>query len=45
LTTATLFGKLREHELEVNRLNEQEQEEIKQKGITLKFVVQKKDSG
>jgi len=33
LTTASLFGKLREHELERNRLNEQEREENHVKGI------------
>jgi len=27
LTIASLFGKLKEHELEMNRLNEQESEE------------------
>jgi len=44
LTTAALFGKLREHELEMNRLNKQEHGERKQKGITLKSTVQKEDS-
>jgi len=44
LTTAALFGKLKEHELEMNRLNEQEHGERKLKGITLKSIVQKEDS-
>ena len=44
LTTATLFGKLREHEMEMIRLNEQEHSDRKQNGITLKSAVQKEDS-
>ena len=43
MTTAYLFGKLREHELEMNRLNEQESEEKQVKGIALRSVVQKTD--
>ena len=41
LTTAALFGKLREHELEIIRLNEQEHGDRKQKGIALKFLKKK----
>ena len=41
LTTISLFCKLREHELEMNRLNEQETEEKQVKGIALKYVIQK----
>jgi len=44
LTTTALFGKLREHELEMNRLNEQKQGERKQKGVALKSAVQREDS-
>jgi len=44
LTTATLFAKLREHELDMIRLNEQEHGDRKQKDIALKSVVQKEDS-
>jgi len=44
LTTATLFGKLRKYELEMNRLNEQKHGERKQKRIAFKFPVQKKKS-
>ena len=36
LTTTSLFGKLREHELEMNRLNVQESEEKHVRSITLK---------
>jgi len=39
-----LFDKLREYELDMNILNEQEQGERKQKGIALKSAVQKEDS-
>jgi len=35
-----LFGKIREHELELNRLKEQESMERKTKGIALKSSVQ-----
>jgi len=45
LIIAALFGKLREHELKMIRLNEQEHGDRKQKGITLKFVIQKEDNG
>ena len=44
LTTTVLFGKLREHELEMNRLDEQEHREIKLKGIVLKSAAQKDES-
>ena len=44
LTTAALFVKLREHELDMNKLNKQEQGERKHKGIALKSAVQKEDS-
>jgi len=44
LTTAALFKKLKEHELEINRSNEQEHGERKQKRMTLKSIVQKEDS-
>jgi len=44
LTTTSLFDKLREYELDMNILNEQEQGERKQKGIALKSAVQKEDS-
>lgn len=43
LSTIALFGKLREHELELNRLKEQETFEKKVKSITLKSSAQKKD--
>jgi len=39
-STASLFGKIREHELEMNRLNEQENEEKHVKSIALKVVAQ-----
>jgi len=45
LTAATLFGKLRDHELEMIRLNEQEHADRKQKRIALKSTIQKEDSG
>jgi len=35
LTIASLFGKLREHELEMNRFNDQENEEYHVKNISL----------
>jgi len=38
LTTTSLFGKLREHELEMNRLNDQEHEEKHIRSIALKVV-------
>jgi len=37
-TTISLFGKLREHELEMNRLNDQEYEEKHVRSIALKVV-------
>lgn len=39
LTTASLFGKLRKHYLEMNGLNEQESEEKYVKSIALKSAV------
>jgi len=42
LTTASLFGKLREHELEMNRLNVQESEDKHVRNIALKVVKNKK---
>jgi len=42
LTTASLFGKLREHELEMNRLNVQESEDKHVRNIALKVVKHKK---
>jgi len=44
LTIVALFGKLRERELEMIRLNEQEHGDRKQKGIILKSAIQKEDS-
>jgi len=44
LTIASLFGKLREHEIEMNRLNKQEIGEKQIKGITLKSSIQKTES-
>jgi len=38
LTTTSFFGKLREHELEMNRLNDQENEENHVKSIALRAV-------
>jgi len=43
LTTTSLFGKLREHELEMNRLNERESEEKHVKSIGLKTTSQRFD--
>ena len=42
MTTASLFGKLREHELEMNRLVVQESEDKHNKGIALKAINQKR---
>jgi len=42
MTTTSLFGKLREHELEMNRLVVQESEDKHSKGIALKAANQKK---
>ncbi|XP_068504123.1 uncharacterized protein [Phaseolus vulgaris] len=44
MTIASLFGKLREHELEMNRLVFQESEDKHHKGITLKACKQQQDS-
>jgi len=38
VTTVSLFGKLREHELEMNRLNVQENEDKHVKNIALRGV-------
>ena len=43
LTTASLFGKLREHELEMNKLNIQESENKHVRNIALKVVKHKKN--
>jgi len=43
LTTASLFGKLKEHEIKMNRLNDQENEEKHVKSIALRAVGQKGD--
>ncbi|XP_068504291.1 uncharacterized protein [Phaseolus vulgaris] len=43
LTTASLFGKLREHELEMNRLKDQENEEKHVNNIAFKVTSQKGD--
>jgi len=40
LSTAALFGKLMEHELELKRLKEQERVERKPKGLALKASAQ-----
>jgi len=45
LTTTSLFGKLREHELEMNRLNDQEHEEKHVMSIALKVVGQETSEG
>jgi len=42
MTTTSLFGKLREHELEINRLVVQESEDKHNKGIALKAANQKR---
>jgi len=44
LTTATLFGKLREHELEMTRLKEIENVEKKSRSLALKTKVAKVES-
>jgi len=44
LSTAALFGKLREHEIEMNRLKEQESGERKARSIALKAAALKEDS-
>jgi len=38
LTTTSLFGKLREHELEMNQLNDQENEEKHVRSIALRVI-------
>jgi len=43
LTTAALFGKLREHELEMNRLNEIESGDRKMKSVALKTSAPRED--
>jgi len=42
LTTTSLFGKLREHELEMNRLNVQESEDKHVRSIALKDAKNKR---
>ena len=42
MTTTSLFGKLREHELEMNRLFVQENEDKHSKGIALKTTGHKR---
>jgi len=42
MTTTSLFGKIREHELEMNRLFVQESEDKHIKGIALKAAVQRR---
>jgi len=44
LSTAALFGKLREHEIEMNRLKEQENGERKARSIALKTTAVAEDS-
>jgi len=41
MITASLFGKLREHKIKMNRINEQESHEKKQKNIALKSSIRK----
>ena len=36
MSLATLFGKLQEHEMELLRLNQHEENDMKKKGIALK---------
>ena len=43
LSIVALFGNIREHEFELNRLKEQESSEKKAKSIALKTSVQKKE--
>jgi len=43
LTTVALFGKLREHELEMNKLKEQENGDRKDRGLALKFASQNEE--
>jgi len=44
LNTTALFGKLREHEIEMNRLKEQENRERKARSIALKTTAVVEDS-
>jgi len=39
-----LFGKLRKHELEMNKIVEQEFDEKNNKGMTLKTITQQEES-
>lgn len=41
MTIATLFGKLKEHEMELHRLNDHEKKEKKKRGLSLKAYVSK----
>jgi len=41
MSTTSSFGKLRKHDLEINRLSEQESYETKNKIIVLKIIIQK----
>ncbi|KAH1239081.1 hypothetical protein GmHk_08G023598 [Glycine max] len=46
MSLATLFGKLQEHEMELKRLNQHEENEKKKKGIALKassFIQEESD--
>jgi len=43
LTTTSLFGKLREHELEINRLNVQESEDKHVRSVALKAAKHKSE--
>jgi len=43
MTTIALYGKLRDHEIEINMLNEQESHEIKVKNIALKSNTKRSD--
>ena len=43
MTTTSLFGKLREHELEMNRLNDQEHKEKHMRNIALKVASHRDD--
>lgn len=44
MTIATLFGKLREHEMELRRLNDSEQMDKRRKGLSLKAQIVKSES-
>jgi len=43
LTTTALFGKLREHEIEMQRINELESSEKKVKNVSLKISTKRND--